>query len=149
MKAVTEFASFTLNQGIKSKAALTTEGKTPEEVQATLGETFKLEGEKLTYFVNAVDVAAKNPESLKRVVVMSLNEGENAPAKGIQIEQLYYVPEFYVEAKPAAQAQKPGGKGGRPNSRDRAGGTKTSPWGLTPEEKAAKSGGKAKAAKPS
>ena len=33
MKSVTEFASFTLKAGLTAKTALTTEGKTPEEIQ--------------------------------------------------------------------------------------------------------------------
>lgn len=147
MKSVTEFAVFTLNKGLAAKAALATQGKTPEEIQASLGETFKLEGDKLKYFINALDVAGQNQQNLKRVFVISLAEGEAAPAQATQVEELHYVPEFLNSAKPAAAAtdSKPGrgGKGGRGGGGrgDKKGG---SPWGMTPEEKAAKGKGATK-----
>ena len=78
MKSVTEFTNFTLAQGLKAKTALTAEGKNAEEIQQSLGATFKLEGDKLKYFFNAIDVAGQNMESLRRVLVVSLAEGENA-----------------------------------------------------------------------
>lgn len=152
MKAVTEFPSFTLSKALKAKADLTAAGKTPEEVQASLGETFKMEGDKLKHFVNAVDVAGNNADNLKRVMVVSLAEGETAPQKAVQVEEHYYVPEFLVTSSPApAASQGKGGRGGKGGGRGgRDGGKKGSPWGLTPEEKAAKGGGaKAPAGKPS
>jgi hypothetical protein len=73
---------------------------------------------------------------------MSLNEGENAPSKSTKIEELHYVPEFHVEAKPAQQ--KDDRKGGKQRRGGKGGGDKkSSPWGLSPEEKAAKKGGPA------
>jgi hypothetical protein len=140
MKSVTEFASFTLTKGLSTKAALTTEGKTPEEIQQGLGEAFKLEGDKLKYFITALDVASQHSENLKRVLVVSLAEGESAPSKATKVEELHFVPDFHVSAKPAASADdknRPRGKGG-----GRRGGNekKGSPWGLSPEEKAAKKG---------
>jgi hypothetical protein len=148
MKAVTEFASFTLTKALAAQAALTAEGKTPEEIQQSLGATFKLEGEKLGYFIQALDVASKNAESLKRVIIVRLNEGETAPAKATKVDELYFVPEFLIlnVAKPAQKGA--GGKGGRPGGGRGGGGPKGSPWGLSPEEKAAKNG-KKPAAKPS
>ena len=136
MKAITEFASFLLTRANQIKATLVTEGKTPEEIQASLGASFKLEGDKLTYFTNALEVATANAENLKRVFVVSLTEGENAPFKATKVEELYYVPDFHVEAKPK-QAVKKDAKEDRPK---RKGGDqpKTSPWGMSPEEKAAK-----------
>ncbi len=137
MKAVTEFANFTLNQALKSKAALSADGKTPEEIQQSLGQTFKLEGEKLTYFTNAIDVAGSNSEKLKRVLVMSFAEGENVPAKAVKVGELYYIPEFFMDAQPVTASPKgPGGKGR--GGRKGGGGPKGSPWGLSPEEKALK-----------
>jgi hypothetical protein len=147
MKSITEFASFALKQGLTTKTALTAEGKTPEEIQQSLGEKFKLEGDKLKYFSNALDVAGQNSENLKRVVVISLNEGESAPQKSTKVEELHYVPEFYIDAKTAAQkSDARGGRGGRRQGRG-AGGPKESPWGMSPEQKAAKAG-KGAAAKP-
>jgi hypothetical protein len=134
MKAITEFPSFTLNRAMQAKTALSAEGKSPEEIQASLGETFKFEGDKLKYFVNAIEVALTNKENLKRILVLSLNEGESAPAKAVQIEEAHYVPEFLILTKPVA-ASKTDRKGGRQGGRDSK---KGSPWGLSPEEKAAK-----------
>lgn len=141
MKSVTEFWSVMLNKGLAQKTALTGEGKTPEEIQVALGEAFKFEGDKLKHFVNAIEVASQNQEKLSRVLVVTLNEGENAPPKAVKVEETHYVPEFQ-SAPRAVNTQKfdrnaasGGGKG------KGKGGPKTSPWGLTPEEKAAKKGG--------
>lgn len=146
MKSVTEFPSFVLTKGLAAKTALAAEGKNPEEIQAGLGESFKFEGDKLKHFVNALEVAGTNTTNLKRVVVMSLNEGETAPAKSTQVEEHHYVPEFFQEAKPQASKEDArggrGGKGGRPGGKG-GGGPKGSPWGLSPEEKAMKNKGAA------
>lgn len=148
MRLVTEFASFTLAKGLTTRAALLAEGKTPEEIQQSLGETFKLEGDKLKHFWNSLDVAEANATKLKRVVVITLNEGENAPAKATKVDDVYYGPEFLTEARPAAEKSegRGGGRGGRGGGRGGpggrgGGGPKSSPWGLSPEEKAAKKGG--------
>ncbi|PIS10759.1 MAG: hypothetical protein COT73_07535 [Bdellovibrio sp. CG10_big_fil_rev_8_21_14_0_10_47_8] len=136
MKAVTEFPSYILTKALAAKAALTTEGKTPEEIQQNLGESFKLEGDRLKHFVAALDVAAQNTESLRRVLVIGLNEGEVAPAKAVKVEEHYYLPEFLVltNARPERNDRKGGGQRGGKGK----GGPKGSPWGLSPEEKAAK-----------
>jgi hypothetical protein len=144
MKSVTEFANVTLNKGLSTKAALTAEGKTPEEVQTGLGEAFKYEGDKLKYFMNALDVAGQNQTNLKRVFVISLNEGENAPAKAIQMEEMHYVPEFLITTAPAPKADAKGGRGGGRGGGGRGEKKGGSPWGMTPEEKAAKNKGAAK-----
>jgi hypothetical protein len=141
MKAVTEFAFVTLSNALKAQAAMTAEGKTAEEIQQSLGQTYKMEGEKLTYFMNALDVAGKNSDSLKRVVVISLKEGENAPAKATKVDELHYVPEFYVMAAPKAAAPTKGGPGGGRGGGNRGqggGAPKSSPWGMSPEEIQAK-----------
>lgn len=144
MKSVTEFPNWTLEKALKTKAALTTEGKTPEEVQASLGETYKYEGDKLKHFINAIDVAGANPDKLKRVLVVSYTEGEPVPPKATKVEEHHYVPEFLVEAKaPTAQDSK-GGRGGPGRGKGKERGPKSSPWGLSPEEKAAKNKGPAK-----
>ena len=140
MKSITEFQNFTLIKAIKTKAALTAEGKTPEEISAGLGEAFKLEGDKLKHFVNALEVAATAGENLKRVIVLSLAEGEAAPAKATQVEEFHYLPELLVQTKyvaPTADKGGRGGKGGGGKGRG-AGGPKESPWGMSPEQKAAK-----------
>lgn len=143
MRSVTEFHSFALAQGNKAKAALAAEGKSPEEISASLATTFKLEGDKLKYFTNALEVASQNADGLKRVIVAALAEGENAPAKATQVEEMVYIPEFLIDPKknpPAAAADGRGGKGGRRGGRGGDRGPKESPWGLSPEQKAAKKG---------
>ncbi len=102
-----------------------------------MGETFKYEGDKLTHFTNALSVAKANPENLKRVLVVSLAEGETVPAKGVKIEETYYIPEFTILTKPSTD-KKSDGKGGRNQRGGKGRGPKESPWGLSPEEKAAK-----------
>ena len=151
MKSVTEFPNFILSKGLQAKTSLVAEGKTPEEIQQSLGETFKYDGDKLKYFVNSLEVADQNSKDLKRVVVMSLGEGESAPSRGVKVEELYYVPEYIIQSMKISQP-KTDGKGGRGKGRGGpgGGGMKESPWGLSPEEKAAKKGksaGKAAEAK--
>lgn len=143
MKSVTEFWSVHLVKGLAAKTALAAEGKTPEEIQTSLGETFKFEGDKLKYFVGALDVAEKNQEKLMRVLVVSLAEGEKAPEKAIKIEEMHFVPEFQVAPKAVVTTKadaKGGGRGGQGGGK-KQGGPKESPWGLSPEQKAAKKGG--------
>jgi hypothetical protein len=148
MKFVTEFANFTLASALKARAVLTADGKPAEEIQASLGGTYKLEGEKLTHLVNALDVASQNAENLKRVLVVSLNEGEKAPDKAVQVEAFHYVPDFHVTNRPA-QGEKKDARGGRGGKGRKGGGDremKESPWGLSEEQKAAKKAAQAKAA---
>ncbi len=145
MKSVTEFWTATLNKGIKAKEELTAAGKTAEEVMAGIGEAFKYEGDKLKHFVNSIECAIANPEKLSRVKVVQLAEGEKVPAKATKIEEHHYVPDFQQEARAVSTAKRdPKAQGGPKKDANRP---KTSPWGLTPEEKAAKKGG-GKAAKP-
>ncbi len=149
MKSVTEFWNINLVKGLKAKEALLAEGKTPEEIQASLGETFKLEGDKLKHFTNALEVASQNPEKLHRVLVVTFSEGESVPSNAIQVDDHHYVPAFIKEPAAATASKddaKPGRRGGR-SPRGPGGGqkTKTSPWGLTPEEIAAKKGAGKKA----
>lgn len=147
MKLITEFSTFNLNKGLAAKSALSAEGKSAEEIETGLGTQFKLEGEKLKYFVNALEVAAQNKENLKRVFVMTLAEGEKTPAKATQVEEHYYVPEFLVEKRAAPVQDAKGGKGGRGGGGGRRDDSKKgSPWGMSPEELAAKKGKKAPAA---
>jgi hypothetical protein len=135
MKSVTEFPTFKLLKGLEAKNALAAEGKTPEEIQQNLGEKFKLEGEKLTYFTNAIDVAGQNRDNLSRVIVVKLNEGESAPAKATQVDDFHYIPEFTIEAKKTVSTKADMAKASRGKGRS---GPKESPWGLSPEQQEAK-----------
>lgn len=142
MKAVTEFPGYLLTRALQTKKSL--EGKTPEEVQAGLGEAFKYEGDKLNHFMRALDVMEKSPEGIRRVMVVTLAEGENAPSNSTKVDDFYYFADVPVltGSKPG---QKPepkgrgdrGGKGGK-GGKGQGRGPKESPWGLSPEEKAAK-----------
>lgn len=147
MKSVTEFWSVNLTKGNKAKAELVAAGKTPEEISVAIGESFKMEGDKLKHFINALEVASQNPEKLAQVLVVTCAEGETAPPKAVKIEETHYIPVFTSDPRPVNTqkfdrnaASKGKGKG--------HGGPKSSPWGLTPEEKAAKKGGAKKDTKP-
>lgn len=154
MKSVTEFANVTLNLGLKAKEALAAEGKSAEEMMASLGEKFKMEGDKLKHFWNALEVAVAHPQNLKRVLVQSYGEGENTPPKAVKVEEHHYTPDFHVEAKKAAAPTDErgggrGGKGGRGGGgRGKGGdrGPKESPWGLSEEQKKEKKAQQAAAA---
>ncbi len=132
MKVVTEFPGFLLSNAIKAKNALIAEGKAAEEIATSLGATFKAEGEKLKHFLKSLEVVG-NVEGVRRVIVMTIAEGESAPARSTKVEEFYYVSDVPVltGSKPGDKPA-PKGKGGK---RD---GKKESPWGLSPEEKAAK-----------
>ncbi len=137
MKAVTEFPSFLLSRGLAEKNSLTAGGKTAEEISAQIGQSFKYEGDKLKHFLAAIDISAE-AKDLKRVMVISLAEGEAVPAKAIKVEEHYYVPEALtvtVTPKADGNSKGRGGKGGRGGKNSAP---KGSPWGLSPEEKAQK-----------
>lgn len=141
MKAITEFPSFVLAKGLNAKKALTTEGKTPEEISTSIGETFKFEGDKLKHFLAAIDLSATTKD-LKRIMVVGLAEGETAPAKAVKVEEHYYIPESLILSAPVKAADPKGGRGGKGGGGrgggKGGGGPKGSPWGMSPEEKAAK-----------
>lgn len=138
MKSITEFQPTTLQKVLAAKNALTAEGKTAEEISAAIGETFKYEGDKIKYVLAAAELA-KDQTSIRRVLVATFGEGEKPAPQYQQVEDTYYKVETF-NAAPVARAEKVdprnarrGGGGGK-----REGGPKGSPWGMTPEEKAAK-----------
>jgi len=147
MKSVTEFWSHTLTKGLNAKTQMVADGKTPEEIQTALGESFKYEGDKLKHFVAALEVASQNPEKLSRVLVVTLAEGETAPPKAVKVEESHYVPEFQAAPR-AVNLTKADARGGNSNKGKGKSGPKESPWGLTPEQKAAKKGGGTAKGKP-
>lgn len=138
MKSITEFPHSTLQKVLAAKAAITTEGKTPEEITAAMGESLKLEGDKLKFALAAADLAA-GKTAVRRVLVASIAEGEAAPAKYQKVEDNYYLVETLEPMKPKEAAAAPSkfGKGG-PRKGGQGSGPKTSPWGASPEEIAAK-----------
>jgi len=138
MKSITEFQPTTLQKVLAAKNTLTAEGKTAEEISAAIGETFKYEGDKIKYALAAAELA-KDQKSIRRVLVATFAEGEKPAPQYQQVEDTYYKVETF-NAAPVARAEKVdprnarrGGGGGK-----REGGPKGSPWGMTPEEKAAK-----------
>ncbi len=146
MKSITEFQPMTLQKVLNAKIALVAEGKTAEEISTAIGETFKYEGDKIKYALAAADLFA-GKESVRRILVASFAEGETAAPNYQQIEDVYYSVEIF-NAKVAAPAEKTDSRGG---PRRGAGGgnsksgPKSSPWGMSPEEKAAKNKPKASA----
>ncbi len=146
MKAVSEFPAHTLIKGLAAKAALVNEGKSEEEIVTSLGETFKFKDNRLKYFVAAMGVAEPNTENLYRVRLFTYGEGETVPEKAVQIDEVYYIAEFFSGAtgpKPVTGKPDPKARGGK---KDRPQGPKSSPWGLSPEEIAAKKEASARAA---
>ncbi|MBX3022118.1 MAG: hypothetical protein KF799_10630 [Bdellovibrionales bacterium] len=150
MKSVTEFWSVHLQKGLKTKADLVAAGKTPEEIAPAIGEAHKYEGDKLKHFVNALEVASTITEpDLMRILVGSLGEGENAPPKATKIEEFVYVPEFKAAPKAISLTKNDPRGGGKKKDAGKGKGPKESPWGLTPEQKAAKKAASKAANKPS
>ena len=141
MKSITEFSQPTLQKFLTAKAALATEGKTAEEMMTAIGESMKLEGDKLKFIFAAGDLVAEQ-KAFRRVLVASIAEGEAAPAKYTKVEDNYYLVETMDMFKPAAPTAAPtkGGRGGqqRGGGKPSGGAPKTSPWGASPEEIAAK-----------
>jgi hypothetical protein len=118
MKTLTEFAAATLKNAIAKKQELTASGKTAEELPAAMGEALKLEGDKLTYLLAAIEAThEKINNDFKRVIVSSLNEGETAPSSARLIGEKYYTVESYPhsmkQSAPAARDEGRGGRGGR------------------------------------
>jgi hypothetical protein len=136
MKSITEFSQPTLQKFLTAKAALAAEGKTPEEMMTSIGESMKLEGDKLKFIFAAADLVAEK-KTFRRVLVASVAEGEAAPAKYVKVEDNYYLVETMDMFKPAAPAAAPA-KGGNRGGKSSGGAPKSSPWGASPEEIAAK-----------
>ncbi|MGK5087299.1 hypothetical protein WDW86_07050 [Bdellovibrionota bacterium FG-2] len=113
MKTLTEFAAITLKNASKTQAELTTAGKTPEELPAAMGEALKLEGDKLTFLLAALEIVGTKVTDLKRVVVYSLNEGETAPPTVKQKGEHCYLVEFYPSLTQKAQHDDRGDSRGR------------------------------------
>jgi hypothetical protein len=132
MKTLTEVAAPNLKNAAKVKQDLAAAGKTAEEMPQALGEALKLEGDKLNFLINAVDLVGDKQTDLKRVVVYALNEGETAP-KGVQQKgEHYYMVEYYPSLNPPkakgrgdqheGRGGKRGGRGGRGDKDKKRGG---------------------------
>jgi len=95
MKTLTEFPAMNLKNAAKVKQELTASGKTPEELPQAFGESLKIEGDRLTYLLNALEIIGNRMEDLKRTVVYSLGENEKAPQGAVQKGDQYYLVEYY------------------------------------------------------
>jgi hypothetical protein len=137
MKSITEFQPATLLKVLATKNTLTAEGKTAEEISAAIGETFKYEGDKIKYALAAAELA-KDKTSIRRVLVATFAEGEKPAPNYQQVEDIYYMVEAF-NSKPVV-LEKVDARGGprRGGGNNNKGGPKGSPWGMSPEEKAAK-----------
>jgi hypothetical protein len=134
MKSITEFTPFLLQKVLTTKTQLLADGKTEEEVSASIGETFKIEGDRLKYALAASDLV-KDKSDVRRILVVSFAEGEATPAQYQKIDENYYLVEALNLTKPMPSSDK--GKRGGPRGKG-TGGPKSSPWGMSPEEKEAK-----------
>lgn len=120
MKTVTEFPSPTLKIAAQTKKDLITAGKTPEELPQAMGEALKLEGDKLKWMMDALDVVGPRLDGLKRVIVSRLNEGEAAPSQGKLVGEVVFVVENYAQPEKAQpKGNDRGDRGGKGNDRGR------------------------------
>ncbi|OFZ22813.1 MAG: hypothetical protein A2X94_11965 [Bdellovibrionales bacterium GWB1_55_8] len=119
MKTLTEFPAATLKNALKTRDELIASGKTPEELPQALGEALKVEGDRLSHLLNALECVGKKVSDLKRVVVLSLSEGEKAPSGAKQFGEHQYIAEYYPSLNPPKPARSDehrgdrGGKGGK------------------------------------
>jgi hypothetical protein len=150
MKTITEFAAITLKNAAKTRQDLTAGGKTAEELPAALGEALKLEGDKLTHLLAALDAAGDKHNDLKRVIVHSTAEGEAAPSGAKKIGEHFYTVEYFTSAKSApsrddarggrgdkrggGRGGKPGERGGKPGERGGRGGERGAGGGRPPRD---------------
>ena len=144
MKSITEFQPTVLQKILAAKTSLTAEGKTAEEISTAIGETFKFEGDKIKYALAAADLS-KDQTSIRRVLVATFGEGEKPAPMYQQVEDTFYKVETF-NAAPIAKTEKVDPRNARRGGGGKGagqGGPKGSPWGMTPEEKAAKNKPKA------
>ncbi len=112
MRTITEFFNATLKNALQARDALTAAGKTLEEIPAALGESLKLEGDKLKNLMGALDAVGSKWADLKRVIVVGLTEGENAPSQVKQVGEGHFIVEYYAPlVKKGERPGKPDGKG--------------------------------------
>jgi hypothetical protein len=88
----------------KEQQAENTQAPQPPQPQIDFkpifAEQFKLDGEKLDFFMNAVELTKTKRRHLKRVVVLTLNEGEKPPVGAIEKDGKWYIVEYFYVPKP-------------------------------------------------
>ncbi len=88
-----------MKEAMSKKAALATEGKTEEEVQAAVNEFLKLDETKTGFYKNVVDMTSSRVDRVKRVVVaVKAVETEKVPENYIEREGHFYLVEYFPEA---------------------------------------------------
>lgn len=93
-----------------------------EDLEKAITENFKLEGEKLEYFKNALNVIDKRRfQDLKRVMIVTFADGEKQPPDAKKIDEHYYVAEYMASLNPPKPQRGRGrhARGGRDRDRDR------------------------------
>lgn len=115
MKTLTEFPVAQFKSAAALQKELASVGKTPEEIPQGIGEALKLEGDRLNWFMSALEVVGGETSDLKRVVVFTLAEGEKAPNGSVQKGEQYYIAEYYPAIAPKTNNRKFEGK--RPGKR--------------------------------
>lgn len=132
MKTLTEFPGMNLKLAAKAKQDLLASGKTAEELPQAMGEALKIEGDRLNFLLNALELVGTKLEDLKRTVVYSLAEGEKAPARTTQKGDHYYLVEYFpslTKNEPSKNrgpqdGDKPKGRGAKGRKGKRGGGGK-------------------------
>lgn len=103
----------TLKLASKTCQELIAGGKTPEELPQALGEALKVEGDRLSFLINALEILGTKLEDLKRMVVYGLLEGEKPPGHLTQKGEHYYLVEYYPSLNKKAPAKDEPRKGGK------------------------------------
>jgi hypothetical protein len=129
MKTITEFHVATLKNAHKTRTELLAAGKTAEELPVAMGEALKLEGDKLTNMIAALEFVEADAKSktldLKRVIVSTLAEKETTPKSTLQKGDFYFTIEYFPPL-PGQEKKAPRGRdddrGGRGRDGKRGGG---------------------------
>jgi hypothetical protein len=119
MKTLTEFNGFALKNALETKKQLVAAGKTAEELPAAMGEALKLEGDKLTFYLAAIEVAEARPDNLKRVVVLDIPETEKAPKGAEKKGEKYFIAEYFYTPAPKREGRGQGRHEGRGDGKKR------------------------------
>ena len=122
MKTLTEFSGFLLKEAMAKKAALLTEGKTEEEVQAALVELMKLDEAKTGFYKNVIDMTSSRMDRVKRVVVaLRATEAEKVPESYIEREGHFYLVEYFPSSDSRGSSRDSRDDRGYGNDRGRGG----------------------------
>lgn len=109
MKTLTEFSAANLRAAQKTisdtHASEAAQGKTPEELTALVSEALKCEGDKFKHLSQALEMLKSRGDGLKRVLVMTVGEGEKAPQGAVAVEAFHYLAEYFPQAASASRGR--------------------------------------------